>query len=159
MITLLVPPDRFEQDSSDIEGDAYRHLFRARRMARGARLRLVDGRGRARWAEVREVDRRRATLILGAAAPANEPAYNLDLVVAALRGERAAWLVEKATEIGVRSIRFIATRRTPRKYGRASLERPEPGGQRAEWRLRPTAEQRTRFGSVGCCEIVPDPVR
>ena len=69
------------------------------------------------------MERRAAQLTLGEPAPTHEPAYRLHLWVAALRPERASWLVEKATEIGACSIRFMATERTPRKYGTASLER------------------------------------
>ncbi len=123
MITLLVRPEQLEQDSVDVDGAAYRHLFRARRLASGVQLRVVDGEGHARWADVREVDRRRATLVLDADAPTHEPSYHLHLIVAALRPERASWLVEKTTELGVRSIRFLSTLRTPRKYGTASLDR------------------------------------
>lgn len=128
MITVLLPGrdlagDGIDGDRAEIEGAAYRHLFRARRLKSGARLRAVDGEGHARWAEVEKVARRRAVLLLKGPAPDNESAYRLHLEVAALRIERASWLVEKATEIGVRGIRFIATERTPREYSPASLER------------------------------------
>ena len=123
MITLLLDPDLLACERVEIEGAEYRHLFRARRLAVGERLRAVDGAGQARWAEIEKVERRRASLILTEPAPNNEPDYRLHLLVAALRSERASWLVEKATELGVSSIRFVATRRTPRKYGEASLER------------------------------------
>lgn len=121
--TLLIAPESFHEETVPVEGDAYRHLFRARRLAVGDRVRVVDGDGRARWAEIVEVDRRRAVLALGEVAPANEPRYRLTLVTAALRPERASWLVEKATEIGVAAIRFLASERAPRSYGEASLER------------------------------------
>ncbi len=123
MISVLLRPEDLALDRVEIEGSSYRHLFRARRLATGVRLRVVDGRGRARWAEVERVERRLAILALGDPAPDHEPAYRLELVVAALRSERASWLVEKATEIGVRRIRFVATERTPRRYAAASLER------------------------------------
>lgn len=125
MITLLLRPEDLagDADRAEIEGARYRHLFRARRLPAGAKLRAVDGQGRARWAEVDRVERRRAILSLGEPAPDNEPDYHLHLRVASLRAERASWLVEKATEVGVRSIQFIATERTPRKYSPASLER------------------------------------
>lgn len=93
MITHLVSPDAFKGDEVVVDGQVYRHLFRARRLAVGARLRVVDGQGRARWAEVAGIDRRQARLVLGDGAPAHEPAYELTLIVAALRPERASWLV------------------------------------------------------------------
>lgn len=123
LITHCITPEALDGERVEVEGEAYRHLFRARRLARGARLRLVDGRGRARWAVVETIDRRTAWLRLGDTAEPREPRYTLDLWVAALRPERAAWLVEKATELGVASVHFFRSERTPRNYGAGNLER------------------------------------
>ena len=71
------------------------------------------------------VGRAGATLALGGAAPAHEPPLAVTLLVAALRRERASWLVEKATELGVAAIRFIASERTPREFGAGTLARLE----------------------------------
>src|SRR6185436_3692766 len=101
----------------------YKHLFRARRLAVGDRVRVVDGQGRARWAEVARIDRSTAVLALGEPAPANEPAVRLDLLVPTLRPERASWMVEKVTELGVRAIRFLHTERAPRHFGEGTLDR------------------------------------
>ncbi len=100
MITVLLRPEDLTGDHVELEGAIYRHLFRARRLPAGVRVRVVDGLGRACWAEVTRVERRRAVISLADPAPDNEPAYHLHLRVAALRSERASWLVEKATEIG-----------------------------------------------------------
>ncbi|HEV8577518.1 MAG TPA: RsmE family RNA methyltransferase [Thermoanaerobaculia bacterium] len=123
MITLLVEPSSFDAPEVRIEGEAYRHLFRARRLAAGEELRIVDGRGRARWGRVARVDRTSAAVALGAPAPDREPAFRLELLVPTCRPERASWLVEKATEVGVFSIRFLTTARAPREPGGGALER------------------------------------
>jgi len=123
LVTHLATAEELSGSSVVVDGDAYRHLFRARRLAVGDRVRVVDGYGDARWGEVAEVVRQRARLDLGEPAPSNEPPYRLELLVAALRSERASWLVEKATEIGASAVRFLGCERTPRKYGKANLER------------------------------------
>lgn len=123
MITHLATPQELAGEEVTVAGEPYRHLFRARRLAVGARLRVVDGDGGARWATVAKVERRQATLHLGDSAPTNEAAYHLHLVVASPRPERAAWLVEKATELGVAAIDFVHTERAPRRYGPAIRER------------------------------------
>lgn len=123
MVTLIVAPGDLERARVEVTGDDYRHLFRARRLAVGDRLRIVDGRGNARRAEVERVSRRSAELAVVGPAPTHEPTCRLELWVAALRAERASQLVEKTTEIGVFAIRFIASERTPRQYGVAHLER------------------------------------
>jgi 16S rRNA (uracil1498-N3)-methyltransferase len=125
VITLLADPESWGRDELRVEGDAYRHLFRARRLALGDRLRVVDGRGRARWGEVARVDRGSATVALGAPAPDNEPAFRLELLVATLRPERASWLVEKATEVGVSAVRFFNSARAPRTFGGGTVGRLE----------------------------------
>ncbi len=123
MPTLLVDPVRLETADLEVEGDAYRHLFRALRLAVGEELRVVDGGGRARRAVVSRVDRSRGLLRLGEPAPSLEPAAELELLVAPPRRERAAWLVEKATELGCTAVRFVETARSPRAFGGGEIER------------------------------------
>jgi 16S rRNA (uracil1498-N3)-methyltransferase len=123
VITVLVTPRELDAGEARIEGDAYRHLFRARRVAAGEPVRAADGRGRARWGEVARVDRRSATLALGDPAPPNEPPWRLELIVAVPRRERASWLVEKVTEVGAAAVRLVAAERAPRDYGPGSLDR------------------------------------
>jgi 16S rRNA (uracil1498-N3)-methyltransferase len=106
-----------------VDGDVYRHLFRARRVAVGERLRVVDGAGRARWGTVARVGRSAATVTLEGPAADNEPRLPVVLLVATPRPERAAWLVEKATEVGVVAIRFLQTERAPRDLGDGAVAR------------------------------------
>jgi 16S rRNA (uracil1498-N3)-methyltransferase len=123
LVTLLADPQGFDGSELRVEGDAYRHLFRARRLAAGDRIRVVDGAGRARWSEVMRIDRSAAVLALGEPAPGNEPERRVELLVPTLRPERASWLVEKATELGVSAIRFLHTERAPRDFGAGTLGR------------------------------------
>lgn len=122
-ITLLTDPEGFDGDELRVEGEPYKHLFRARRLGVGDRLRVVDGQGRARWAEVAKVDRVTATLALGEPAPDHEPAFRLELLMPTCRPERASWVAEKATELGVAAIRFLNTERAPRQFGEGALGR------------------------------------
>lgn len=121
MITLVA--EELESGEVTVEGEAYRHLFRARRVPVGAAVRVVDGRGHARWGEVARVDRSSARVALGDPAPTNEPSFRLDLLVPTFRPERASWMVEKATEIGVSAIRFLNSARAPRTFGDGTIER------------------------------------
>jgi 16S rRNA (uracil1498-N3)-methyltransferase len=123
MITLLIDAAAFDAPEVRIEGEPYRHLFRARRVAAGTELRIVDGVGRARWGRVARVDRTSARIALGEPAADREPAFRLDLLVPTCRPEPASWLVEKATEVGVFAVRFLNTARAPRELGRGTLER------------------------------------
>ena len=125
MTTLVLSPEEWGRESARVEGDAYRHLFRARRLAVGERLKVVDGSGRARWAEVAEVGRDGARLRLGSDAPSVEPARPVELFVAMPRASRAAWMVEKATEIGACAITFVTFERSARSLGAGGLARLE----------------------------------
>ena len=123
MIHLLVGGDDLDRDTVEIEGDDYRHLFRARRLKVGDRVRLVDGRGGARWSIVGGVAAERARLDLEGPAPTFEPARRLTLLVSVVRPERAVWLVEKATELGVRELRWFVSERTSRAFTERALDR------------------------------------
>lgn len=121
MITLVA--EELDSGEVTVEGEAYRHLFRARRVPVGAAVRVVDGRGHARWGKVSRVDRSSARIVLAEPAPTHEPELRLDLLVPTFRPERASWMVEKATEIGVSAIRFLNTARAPRTFGDGTIER------------------------------------
>ncbi len=126
VITLLVTPADFDADEIAVEGEAYRHLFRARRAEVGDAVRLVDGAGQARAGRIVRIDRKTgwiAPVVPLEALAAHEPALRLTLLVPTLRPERAAWLVEKATEMGVAAIRFLHTERAPREVGAGTLDR------------------------------------
>ncbi len=123
MITLLADPERLAGATLTVSGEPYRHLFRARRVAVGERLRVVDGEGRARFGEVAGVGKAAATVTLLEPAPDCEPAVRVELLVTTLKPERAAWLVEKATEVGVAAIRFLHSARAPRTFGDGTIER------------------------------------
>jgi 16S rRNA (uracil1498-N3)-methyltransferase len=123
VITVVVSPAALAGDEFELASAAHHHLARVRRVAVGEAVRAVDGAGAARSGAVVAVERQRTVVRLGAAAAANEPATAVELLVAALRPERAEWLVEKATELGAAAVRFVATERTPREYGAGRLER------------------------------------
>jgi 16S rRNA (uracil1498-N3)-methyltransferase len=122
-VTLLVEPTELDSMELEVVGESYHHLFRAARSAVGDEVRVVDGAGRAREGTVERVDRRRAVVRLGATAPSREPRLRLELLVAPPRPSRASWLVEKATELGVRAIRFLDCERSARPLDEADLER------------------------------------
>ena len=123
LTTVLATAQQLAGERLQVAGDAYRHLFRARRLRRGEAVRVVDGAGRARWATVAEVGRRDATLTLEGEAPANEPAREVTLVTAVPRPARARWLVEKATEVGVAGVHFIDCERSARRLENDSVKR------------------------------------
>ncbi len=120
---LLVDASDLRRSTVEVEGDDYRHLFRARRLAVGDRLRLVDGCGHARWSQVERVSAERAWLQVGEQAPVFEPVRCLTLWVSPLRPERAAWLVEKVTELGIRELRWLVTARSSRSFSERRLAR------------------------------------
>lgn len=121
--TVIVTPAELDAAEIELGGDSHHHLFRVRRVGTGDSLRLVDGAGRARSGTVATVTRRRAVVAVGDPVAANEPRLHVELVVGALRRERASWLVEKATELGAGAIRFVTSERSPRRFGAGTFER------------------------------------
>lgn len=123
LITLVISPEQLRGDDVLVDGHAYRHLFRARRLAAGAEVRLVDGDGEARFAKAVDVKPSSARLVLDEKAPSNEPRGYVVLLAPIPKASRLSWMVEKATEIGVSGIRLVRTERAPRKLGVGTLDR------------------------------------
>jgi 16S rRNA (uracil1498-N3)-methyltransferase len=114
MTTHVVSPVEFDSTEIGVSGSAHHHLFRVKRLGVGDEVRIVDGEGRARRAVVARVDRAHAVLALGSAEPSRESPLALELLVAPPKPDRAAWLVEKATELGARAVRFVLSERAAR---------------------------------------------
>lgn len=112
-----------QDDEVVIDGHAYRHLYRARRLDSEEVVRFVDGAGAARFGRALEIKPAAARFSLGDSAPANEPSRWVELLAPVPKASRLAWMVEKATEVGVAAIRLIHSTRAPRKLGRGTLER------------------------------------
>lgn len=121
--SVLLAPGLLQQDEVTLEGDVFHHLVRVRRLEAGETLQVVDGEGHCRAARLGEINKKSARLVLLEKLPARDPERRLHLLVGALRPERASWLVEKATELGVFALRFLQTERTPRQYSQGRFER------------------------------------
>jgi 16S rRNA (uracil1498-N3)-methyltransferase len=112
MTTIVVTPIEFDGTEIELHGDAFHRFVRVKRLRGGESVRIVDGEGRARRGVVARLERARAVVALAGAEPSREPELSLELVVAPLEPARAAWLVEKATELGAVAVRFAATERS-----------------------------------------------
>ncbi|MDH3732846.1 MAG: 16S rRNA (uracil(1498)-N(3))-methyltransferase [Gemmatimonadota bacterium] len=107
-VATLFAPDMEaleEGDAVPLDGDELMHV-RSLRLRPGDGVQLTDGRG-GRWAgRVAALERRSASITLGTAMR-SAPDYALDLWAPVGHKDRSLWLVEKAVEIGVRTICFV----------------------------------------------------
>ena len=89
---------------------------RARRLRVGDLVALMDGSGRQARARVAALGGGRVELVveslIAAAAADADAEPEMTLLVGAVRTERLSWLVEKATELGVRRIVLVRSART-----------------------------------------------
>ena len=94
---------------------------RARRLAAGDDVVLLDGSGAEAHGRIVRVDRRGAQIEIArvVAAPAAGP--GILLAAAGLRPDRMAWMAEKATELGARRFLLLRSERTQAFRAAASL--------------------------------------
>ncbi len=110
-------------------GDRGRYLTRVLRLARGAEVVLFDGSGLEWPAVIEGLGRDRVELVTGHAdRPNRESPLALRLLQGVSRGERMDYAVQKATELGVRSIFPVLTR-----YGVVRLEGAQAEKRRRHW--------------------------
>ena len=97
-----------------VEGEEAAHA-RARRLAAGDAVVLVDGSGREAGATVARIGRGFVDVeveTVRAAAP--DAGSFIHLLVAAVRSERLSWIAEKATELGAARLTLVTSERTQR---------------------------------------------
>jgi 16S rRNA (uracil1498-N3)-methyltransferase len=103
-----------------IDGDEFAHLSHVMRRKAGDIIGVSDGRGTAYIAEITSVEKRMAIATVRSSHPMlHEPASVVVLAAALLKNpSRFDFLIEKATEIGVRSIIPLLTERTIPRHAR-----------------------------------------
>ena len=107
-----------------LSGDEAHHLARVRRLRPGEVVEVFDGRGTAYRAEVSGLGRDRVVLaVRGDPRTDRAAACSLTLATAVPKGERFAWLVEKATEMGVSRLVPLQTARSVVDPRRTKLQR------------------------------------
>lgn len=96
-----------------VSGPEAHHLVRVRRAREGDPVELFDGEGRSFLARISSVKRDRVEVVVEAAQPVKSaPATALTLATAVPKGDRFDWLIEKATELGVRRLVPLRTERS-----------------------------------------------
>lgn len=121
--SVVVSASELDRGEVVIEGERYRHLFRARRASRESEFRLTDGAGRECAARLADVNSSSARLRVEGVPRRLEAPPWLGLLVPVLKPQRTAWMVEKATELGASEIRFYTGARAPRDLTRAACAR------------------------------------
>jgi 16S rRNA (uracil1498-N3)-methyltransferase len=110
-----------------LEGAEARHLATVCRLRAGDAVCLFNGDGRQYPATVQEVGKRTvALLVLGAETPERELSFRLVVAAPLPKGDRAQFLIEKLTELGVSGFVPLLTRRSvvqPRESTHDKLQR------------------------------------
>jgi 16S rRNA (uracil1498-N3)-methyltransferase len=96
-----------------LEGTAANHITRVLRLRAGAALTLFDGSGGEYAAHITELRRDTVLVETGEHRDVDrESPFAITLLQGISRGERMDWVVQKATELGVRRLVPVATERT-----------------------------------------------
>ena len=110
--TVTLPPGEAHQ---------LRHVLRLRR---DATVHAFDGRGHEFAARVRAIDRGGVSIhTVAAVEPAREPAVDLELALAILKGRTAGAVVRDATMLGARAIQPLTTARSHGGAAATGLDR------------------------------------
>ncbi|HVC47467.1 MAG TPA: 16S rRNA (uracil(1498)-N(3))-methyltransferase [Terracidiphilus sp.] len=140
--------EHWTETSAALTGAQAEHLARVLRAQPGMRAEVVAG-GRVFHAEVTSVAEGEVRFNLLAEAAA-EPALPVTLVMAVYKFDRMEWAIEKATELGVRSIAPVVAARTEKHLAQAAGKRVE------RWRrIAHEAAQQSRRSDV---PLIANPV-
>jgi len=124
----LFVPSRLEAGRPvELDADRAHYLGRVLRLRPGADLTLFDGSGVEYAAVIRRLQKDRAVLEVGKpSTPVTESPLSIRLVQCVARGERMDFVVQKATELGVREIQpVLSDRSVVRLDGERAAKRVE----------------------------------
>lgn len=113
----------FFHDASLQQGDTVwldeattRHVVQVLRMQPGEQLQLIDGQGHEAMATITIAEKKKCGVAINGITLHHQRAYGLHLGIAFTKNSsRNEWLLEKATELGIKSIIPLSTTRTERE--------------------------------------------
>jgi 16S rRNA (uracil1498-N3)-methyltransferase len=115
MPRFYVPNPRIEQELLKVEGSEVRHIRRVLRLKVGDRLVFFDG--SAKEYEGIIVEESPSSVVMKVAnisSPAKESPLEITLAQSLLKGEKMEYLIQKATELGIKKIiPFFSSRSVP----------------------------------------------
>ena len=98
-----------EGDTVELSKEQAHYLGKVLRKGEGDAVRLFNGSDGEWRAEVSAVSKRAATLIIKERLRALKPCPDITLCFAPIRKHRTAFIIEKATELGVRKLQPVIT--------------------------------------------------
>jgi 16S rRNA (uracil1498-N3)-methyltransferase len=115
MARFYVPHPHIENDILKIEGDEVRHIRKVLRLRSGDRLTVFDGSGREYEGTILEERSSSVSIKVRNISPSRrESGLEITLAQSLLKGEKMDYLIQKATELGVKGIvPFISSRSIP----------------------------------------------
>jgi len=109
----LYYPAEYQLDASiELTGDAFHHGVKVMRCRVGDRLELFNGAGFVAFAELIDIQKRSAMVVIRELSEVSrESPLNTILVQAVSKGERMDWVLQKSVEIGVTTIQPVISER------------------------------------------------
>jgi 16S rRNA (uracil1498-N3)-methyltransferase len=107
------------QPAVTVEGDEFHHSIRVVRVREGEEVEVFDRAGKMAKAVVESIARDRAVLRVGDEIASRESAVAIDLAMAIIQLDKFELVLQKATELGIRSIIPLVTDRVelrPERY-------------------------------------------
>jgi 16S rRNA (uracil1498-N3)-methyltransferase len=106
-----------------LTGDEAHYALHVLRLRDGDSVALFDGAGHEADATIRGRDGSTLALDVGPVSAQEQPPRRLRVGAACPKGERADWMVEKLTEIGIVELVWLDLERSATRLGAAKLER------------------------------------
>jgi len=114
--------DRLEADRAIINGQDAHHLARVLRAEPGQRYEITDGTA-LYLAEIEAADPRQVTFRILEPLDAGPPLPPLIIVASLFKFDRFEWMIEKLTELGVKTIHPVESARTDEGLFKAAVKR------------------------------------
>jgi 16S rRNA (uracil1498-N3)-methyltransferase len=108
-----INPGQIKNETATITGQNYRHIVNVLRLRPGSKLTLFGQDGIEYEGEITEINRREVKILIkGSKRPETESTLNITLLQGIPKGDKMDWIVEKSTELGVRTIIPVITGRS-----------------------------------------------